>query len=314
MEFAVLGPLQVSEQGRSYTPTAPKQRQLLALLLLNANQVVSTRTCIEELWEDAPPNSALSTIQSYVLQLRRALGRIPQIGSLQAARRVLETRDGGYLLVVRSDELDVNAYTALVRQGRVQLHQDDAAASELLGRALRMWQGSALSDVQVGPVLRAHLVGLEEDRISVQEQRIDADLRLGRHHDLIGELSALTTMYPTQEYLHAQLMVTLYRSGRRTQALEVAQRLRRVMHDELGLEPSPRIHSLHQAVLACDPVIDTPAGPDSVLDLASRAEAAGARCQGGPGMFAGDGGTSWGHPGSAPGGHPGGTPRSSWGS
>ncbi|MBH5334923.1 AfsR/SARP family transcriptional regulator [Streptomyces pactum] len=286
MEFAVLGPLKVSEQGRLYTPTAPKQRQLLALLLLNANQVVSTRSCIEELWEDTPPNSALSTIQSYILQLRRALGKIPQIGSLQAARRVLETRDGGYLLVVRSDELDVNAFTSLVRQGRARLHRDDAAASDLLGRALRVWQGSALSDVQVGPVLRAHLVGLEEERISVQEQRIDADLRLGRHHEVIGELSALTTKYPTQEYLHAQLMVALHRSGRRTQALEVVQRLRRVMHDELGLEPSPRIRSLHQAVLACDPVIDNPMGTDSILGLAGRTEPADARCRGGPGTVA----------------------------
>ncbi|MFI2027328.1 AfsR/SARP family transcriptional regulator [Streptomyces buecherae] len=267
MEFAILGPLRMNEQGRSYTPTAPKQRQLLALLLLNANQVVSTSTCIDELWETSPPNTALSTLQSYILQLRRTLRRVPRIGSLQAARRVLETRDGGYLLAVRNDELDVNIFTSLVREGRAQLHRDDHAASALLTRALTMWQGSALSDVQAGPVLRAHLVGLEEDRISVHEQRIDADLRLGRHHELLGELSALVTKYPTHENLHAQLMLALYRSGRRAQSLEVVKRLRQVLHDELGLEPSPRMRNLHQAVLACDPVIDSPAGTDSVLAL-----------------------------------------------
>lgn len=260
MEFSVLGPLRVSEKGCSYTPTAPKQRQLLALLLLNANQIVPTSVCIDELWESSPPNSALSTVQSYILQLRRVLGKIPRIGSLRAARRILETRDGGYMLIVRNDELDANKFTSLVREGRVQLHHDDAAASALLSEALQMWEGSALPDVQAGSVLRARLVGLEEDRISAQEQRIDADLRLGRHHELLGELSVLTAQHPTQEYLHAQLMIALCRSGRRTQALEVVRRLRQVLHDELGLEPSPFIQDLHQTVLAGDPTLDTPAG------------------------------------------------------
>lgn len=180
MEFSLLGPLRMHEQGCSYTPTAPKQRQLLSLLLLNANQVVSTRTCIEELWENTPPNTALSTVQSYILQLRRILRRVPRVGSLEAARRILETRDGGYLLTVRGEELDTNQFATLVASGRSKLYTDDVAAAELLGRALALWQGSVLADVQVGPVVRAYAVGLEEDRMSVQEQRIDADLRLGR--------------------------------------------------------------------------------------------------------------------------------------
>lgn len=261
----------MSEQGRDCTPTAPKQRQLLALLLLSANQVVTTSTCIDELWDNSPPNSALSTVQSYILQLRRALSAIPRIGSPQAARRVLATRDGGYILIARNDELDINNFTALVREGRARLRRDDAQASALLGRALRMWQGSALSDVQAGPVLRAHLIGLEEERISVREQRVDAELRLGRHRELVGELSSLAAQYPTHEYLHAQLMLALYRSGRRTQALRVAQSLRQVMHDELGLEPSPGIHGLHRAMLVCDPLIDTHAGTDSVFDFTGAA-------------------------------------------
>ncbi|WP_333768950.1 AfsR/SARP family transcriptional regulator [Streptomyces sp. IBSBF 2435] len=267
MEFAILGPLRVYEQDRFYAPTAPKQRQLLALLLLNANQVVSTSTCIEELWEDNPPNTAMSTLQSYILQLRHKLRQVPRIGSLQAARRILETRGGGYLLSVRCDALDVNVFADLVRDGRAALSKDDARASRLLGQALTMWNGAALADVTAGPILRTHLVGLEESRISVQEQRIEADLRLGRHHDLLGELSSLTNQYPTHENLHAQFMLALYRSGRRIQALGVVQRLRKVLHDELGLEPSPRIRHLHQAILACDPSIEAPEQPDKLLSL-----------------------------------------------
>ncbi|MFF3505760.1 BTAD domain-containing putative transcriptional regulator [Streptomyces sp. NPDC003247] len=265
MEFSVLGPLRMHERGVSYTPTAPKQRQLLALLLLNANQVVSTDTCIEELWEDSPPNSALSTLQSYILQLRRSLRRVPRIGSLQAARRILETRDGGYLLAVRNDELDTNRFWSLVREGRAALRHDDARASACLSEALRLWQGTALSDVQRGPVLRAHLVGLEEERTSVHEQRIAADLRLGRHQDLLGELSRLTARYPMHESLHAQFMLALHRTGRRIQALEVQQRLSTVLREELGLDPSPRVRRLHQAILAGDPAIDMLAYTDSVL-------------------------------------------------
>lgn len=258
MEFFVLGPLRMMEQGNSYTPSAPKQRQLLALLLLNANQVVSTRTCIEELWEDSPPSTALSTVQSYILQLRRTLRRVPRIGSLQAARRILETRDGGYLMSVRGGELDTNAFSDLVARGRSLLRVDDAQAADLLGRALRIWHGDVLADVQAGPVLRTHLVGLEEERMSVQEQRIDADLRLGRHYELLGELSMLTARHPMRESLHARLVVALYRSGRRTQALDVLLALRRTLRTELGLDPSPAIRELHQALLSCDPMLEDP--------------------------------------------------------
>jgi SARP family transcriptional regulator, regulator of embCAB operon len=196
---------------------------------------------------------------------------VPRIGSLQAARRVLETRGGGYLLAVDGHELDVNVFADLVRDGRAALGKEDLRASLPLGQALTMWKGAALSDVTAGPILRTHLAGLDENRISVQEQRIDADLRLGRHHDLLGELSALTTQYPTHENLHAQFMLALYRSGRRIQALGVVQHLRKVLRDELGLEPSPRMRHMHQAILACDSILDAPNQPAKLqsLDLAS---------------------------------------------
>ncbi|MCZ7414552.1 MULTISPECIES: AfsR/SARP family transcriptional regulator [unclassified Streptomyces] len=258
MEFSILGPLRLTDEGRSYTPTAPKQRQLLALLILNANHVVTTGSCFEELWGPTPPNAALSTLHSYVLQLRHALKRVPRIGTLQAARRILETRDGGYLLAAEPTALDVQRFSALVREGRAELGQDDASASKLLREALTLWQGSALADVQAGPVLRAHIVGLEEDRLTVLDQCLDAELRLGRHQELLGELSRLVTLHPTHENFNAQLMLALYRSGRRTQALEVVLRLRKILNTDLGIEPSPRVHQLQQAILACDPRIDPP--------------------------------------------------------
>lgn len=274
MDYSVLGPLDLREQGRSYAPTAPKQRQLLALLLLNANKVVSAGVCIDELWEERPPATALSTLQSYILSLRRILRSIHGAGGPDNARGILETRDGGYLLHVRDDEYDVTRFMSLVHEGRIALRQDDVAASALLSRALGMWHGAALADVHIGPVLRTHAARLEEERISVHEQRIEADLRLGRHHELIGELCALTMERPTHESLHAQLMLALYRSGRRIQALDVVQRLYQVLHDELGLGPSPRMRNLHQAILACDPAIDAPPVPAGMLltlDLAATA-------------------------------------------
>lgn len=267
MEFSVLGSLRVRENGHDYAPTAPKQRQLLALLVFNANQVVTVGTCIEELWGESPPDTGLSTLQSYVLQLRRILKRVPRIGSLKAARELLQTRDGGYLLAVRPEELDVNLFHGLVRQGRAELGKNDVAASELLSTALGLWEGSALSDVQAGPVLRIHLAGLEETRVSVQEQRIDADLRLGRHHDLLGELSALCALYPTHENLHAQFMLALSRSGRRHPGAGGRPAAAQDAGRRARARTVPRMNRLHQAVLACDPVIDAPTRTAPLLSL-----------------------------------------------
>lgn len=268
MRFGILGPLLASEGDKSYVPTAPKQRQLMALLLMNANQVVPTAACIEEIWESRPPASALSTLQTYVLQLRRILGRAPSIRSAGTAKQILSTHANGYLLVASLDDFDLHRFSNTARQARLAAgRQHDRAASALFAEALTIWRGPALADVKAGPLLRARLSGIEESRLTVQEERIEADLRLGRHHELLSELCVLTAQHPTHENLYAQFMVALYRSGRHAEALEAFRRLRRVLADELGIEPSPRMHRLHQAVLACDPQLDVPIEENLRLSL-----------------------------------------------
>jgi DNA-binding SARP family transcriptional activator len=263
MDLGVLGPLLVADAGRSHVPNAPKKRQVLALLLMHANEVVSIGDCIEELWEHDPPSSAVQTLQTYIMQLRKALPK-------SAGQTRLVTKEPGYLFVAESDELDLAAFDQTVRQARAAIACDnDSRASALLTQALEMWRGPALADVQIGPILRTRLVGLTESRLSALELRIEADLRLGRHHELISDISMLVERYPMHENLYAQLMLALYRSGRQATALETYQRLRRVLADELGLEPSRRMQHLFEAVLAADPVLDPPAhaSPGLSLDL-----------------------------------------------
>lgn len=261
MKLGILGPLLLCAEEAIQVPTAPKQRQLLALLLLNANQVVPVSQCIEELWEYNPPASAVSTLHTYIMQLRRALrlGREPEHTTGTGCAGRLITRDRGYLFVSRQGELDVDTFEDRLRDSRQALSDgDDPVAAAALRDALAVWRGPALVDVQPGPVLRTWLASLEESRLSTIERRIEVDLRLGRHQELIGELSALVERHPVHENLHAHLMLALYRSGRQVHALEVFTRLRTVLSDELGLEPSPALRRLHHAVLSFDPALDAP--------------------------------------------------------
>jgi DNA-binding SARP family transcriptional activator len=274
MEFGVLGPLTLESGGRSFLPTAPKPKQLLALLVLNANRVTSAAACIEELWHSDPPATAGSTLQTYVLHIRKALGLVPGVGSLTAARGILKTYDYGYELEVCPDDVDVYRFGMLVREGqRAQDRGHDHRAAELFGQALDVWRGDVLVDVQLGPSLQVHARGLEEARLGVWERRVEAELRLGRHHRLLSELASTAARYPVHENIHAQLMVALYRSGRQTDALSVFQRLRAVLRRELGLDPSVKLQRLYQAVLRADPLLDIHlgGGPGLSLDLAVEA-------------------------------------------
>lgn len=264
MKFSVLGPVTMTQHGSSFTPSAPKQRQLLALLLLNANQLVSVESCIEELWESRPPESARSTLQTYVLHLRRAFSRVPEVGRHTSAKQILQTRGTGYRLMVEDGQLDLQIFDSRVREARVG---DDLMQSVLLGEALAVWDGPALADVPIGPLLQTHAVSLAEYRLHVLERRIEADLRLGRHHELVRELSALTARHPTHENLHAQFMLALYRCGRTAQALETFHRLRGFLGRELGVEPSPRMNRFHQAILTSDSALEPPVSADSSLSL-----------------------------------------------
>ncbi|MEU8779708.1 AfsR/SARP family transcriptional regulator [Streptomyces sp. NPDC048606] len=270
MEIQVLGPLSAEINGRSIVPTAGKPRQILALLALHPGRVIPVPTLMEEIWGHDLPHSAHTTLQTYILQLRRRLGTAMGPGRPQGAKEVLATRHGGYLLQVPPESIDVNRYETLVTQGQSAFEDgDDETAARRLRDALGLWQGRALVDVRVGPILEIEVMRLEESRLVTVERRIDVDLRLGRHSELLAELTELTARHRQHEGLHSQLMVALYRSGRQGGALDVYRRLRHRLIGELGVEPSNQLQRLHQAMLTVDPALDVVAGPrrGSTFDL-----------------------------------------------
>ncbi|WP_137988230.1 AfsR/SARP family transcriptional regulator [Streptomyces vilmorinianum] len=254
MDVGILGPLAVRLNGQSIVPSAGKPRQLLALLAIRAERVVTVPTLMEEIWGDAIPKSAATTLQTYILHLRRKVTAALRGGD---AKEVLTTCFGGYRLAVRPEDSDLREFQSLASRGSVALEAGDArAASVTLERALGLWRGPALVDVPVGRVLGVEVLGMEEQRTRVLEQRIEADLLLGRHASLLAELRMLVARHPMNENLAAQLMTALYRSGGVWRALEVFQELRRTLIEELGVEPSHRLQRLHQAVLSGEPELD----------------------------------------------------------
>ncbi|MBW4717528.1 AfsR/SARP family transcriptional regulator [Saccharothrix obliqua] len=266
MKFNLFGPLSVRADGVDSTPSAPKQRQMLALLLLNANHVVSIAQFTEELWECGPPPSAVAVVHTYVMQLRRKLCDAGAHTGEATPRLV--TREQGYLLRVLPGELDLGVYENQVRAARHALAQHRyAAAARRLRMALNGCPGPLMVDVAVGPLLRAGIEVVERDRLAAVGQRIEAELRLGRHHDLVGELSALACRHPADEALTAQLMLALYRSGRQADALAAFHRLRRTLGDELAAVPSPRMHQLYSDILAARPWLEAAADSRTRLSL-----------------------------------------------
>ncbi|WP_211222345.1 AfsR/SARP family transcriptional regulator [Actinokineospora enzanensis] len=267
VQINLLGPLEVLDEGQDVTPTAPKLRHVLALLAAHANRVVSVDQIIEELWEDRPPFSAMTTLQTYIYQLRKLLRLTgaKERGTGAPDREFgLHTSPTGYLLRIAPDALDLTRFERLAERGRAESAADDlVAAAASLRHALAVWRGPALTDVAAGPTLAVESVRLEEIRKRVLELCVDVELRLGRHHELISELSGIVGRHPTQEGLQGKLMLALYRSGRRTEALQAYQRARTALADELGLEPTPELRRLHWAMLTGDPSIETPAAAGS---------------------------------------------------
>jgi DNA-binding SARP family transcriptional activator len=261
MQFGILGTFEIALGGRTITPSAPKLRRVLALLVMQANSVVPTRLLIDELWEDRPPVSSATTLQTYIYQLRKLLGiGEPEVTGRPETDRhcvALHTRPGGYLLQLPSEALDACRFEDLAAAGREQLARNQIfEAAETFRRALEIWRGPVLSDLEYGPVLHAEVIRLHELRNSVAEMRIDADLSLGRHQQLISELTAVTARDHAHEGLNARLMLALYRAGRRSEALRIFKRVRIALTEELGLEPGPELQRLHRGILAGDPVLD----------------------------------------------------------
>ncbi len=266
MNFNILGPLELRAGNVAITPTAPKQRQVISLLLMNANQVVSVPVLIRELWDEEPRRSAQATVQTYVLHLRRLFASGLHLPQSRVATDLLVTCSGGYLLSVDPEVLDTHRFERLSREGRAALAADNnQLAATRLREALALWRGQVLVDVQTGPLLAMQVVRLEEARLATLDCRIEADLRLGLHHEVLSELAYLAALQPLHENIHAQLMVALYRCGRRSEALDVFHRMRTRLVDELGLEPSAKLRHVQQAILMSDPELDGGSVPTTLL-------------------------------------------------
>lgn len=244
MGFCLLGPLTVSHENRDVTPSAPKVRQVLALLLIRRNQIVPISDFIDELWGSRPPSSAMTTLQTFIYRLRKEIFNPTGLA-------VLHTQPSGYLLEISDENVDVCRFEKLAKEGFLSLEKGNPVrAVEQLTEALALWRSQALAGVAKGEILSAQAARLEEDRLRALELRVEGEMRLGHYRELIGELKVLVRTYPLHEGLHGVLMTALDRSGRRYEALEVYRRLRDLLVRELGVEPSPGIQRLHRSLLA----------------------------------------------------------------
>lgn len=245
MRFKVLGSLEiVTDDDRSVRLNASKTRQLLAFLLIRKHEVISVDTLIEELWGEEQPRSATTTLRTHIHNVRRLL--VEESGT-PAAHDVLVTRQAGYELRVDDDQVDARVFERLVDQGRAYLDRAELeAGAARLREAVALWRGPAFAHIELGSVLRAHAIHLEEKRIQAIHLRIEAERSLGRDQDLIPELRSLAVTHPYNEAFHAQLIESLYRSGRRAEALQAYQQLRSNLHRDLGIAPAPEIQELHE--------------------------------------------------------------------
>jgi YVTN family beta-propeller protein len=252
IDYRILGPLEVSADGRMIQIGGPKLRALLVILLLRANQAVPRDVLVRDLWGEHPPAGAQGSLEVYVSRLRKALGAA-------ADGPAVATRPGGYCLLLEDGQLDVRQFERLVEQGRIALagHAPDQAAARLRA-ALQLWRGNALGDLGCEPFAQVEIGRLEELRLGAVEDRIEADLALGRHAGVVSELEALVAVHPLRERLHGQLMIALYRGGRQAEALEAYQAARRMLVGELGLEPGPALQQLERAILRQDSSLDLP--------------------------------------------------------
>jgi DNA-binding SARP family transcriptional activator/pimeloyl-ACP methyl ester carboxylesterase len=264
VEFGVLGPLEVTADGQSLGLAGARTRAVLALLLVHANQVVSSDRLIEELWPGQPTQRATDSLQVRLSELRKVLR------SAGEADRLV-TQPPGYLLRVAPGELDALRFEQLAAEGDTALAAGDAAAAaQRLDQALALWRGPALAGLDAVPSACAETARLEEQRLAALESRAEALLACGRHRDLIVELETLTAAHPLRERFWCQRMLALYRSGRQADALRAYRELRDLLVTELAIEPGPELRELHARILRQDPALDGPApdratpGPEAV--------------------------------------------------
>jgi DNA-binding SARP family transcriptional activator len=244
MEIRLLGPLEVQDGDRVVSLPRRQQRALLAALALRAGEVVSTDRLVADLWGERAPASATGSLQNTVAALRKLIGR-----------DALVTQAPGYRLAVPREAVDSHRFERMLKEARTA---EPAAKARLLSDALKLWRGPALADVEETDFARVEAPRLDELRVAAQEDLIDAELELGRHTALVGELEALVTTHPTRDRFRGQLMLALYRCGRQTEAFEIFRAVRLALADELGLDPSPELQELHRRMLNQDPLLDPP--------------------------------------------------------
>ena len=248
MIFGLLGPLEVNDGDHPLPLGEGRHRTVLVLLLLHRNEAVPSERLIDALWGEAPPATAGKVLQNHVSRLRRALD--------DREGQRLQTKGHGYLIAVDGGEVDVDRFETLLREGGEALADARPAdARARLREALALWRGPALAEVAYEEFAQAEIARLEEQHAAAVEQRIDADLALGRHADVVAELEGLVAEHPLRERLRAQLMIALYRCGRQADALEVYNAGRETLRDELGVEPGPELRELQVAILRQDPAL-----------------------------------------------------------
>jgi predicted ATPase/DNA-binding SARP family transcriptional activator len=269
MDFRILGPLEALDKGRDVAPSGSKQRALLALLLVHANETLSTERLVDELWGERPPPTAVKTVRVHVSRLRKTLSA----GAGNASDAAVVTRDHGYQLKLDPEQLDSHRFERLVAEGGRELatgHPDRAASA--LEAALSLWRGAALAEFAYERFAQSEVARLEDLRLAAIEQLNEAKLALGRHAELVGQLEALVGEHPYRERIRAQLMLALYRSERQADALQAYQDARRTLVEELGIEPGERLRELERAILAQDPELAAAAveTPETAEPRASR--------------------------------------------
>ena len=264
MEFLVLGPLRVRVTDRFTRVGAPKQRTLLGVLLVHVNQVVSVDRLLDEVWGDRQPAGGVKTLRYHISKLRDVL----EPNRSRGEEGVIIRDAGGYLLRATPDQVDAGRFEALAGEGAQLLADGDCGiARECLGEALGLWRGGAFEDFRYDGFAQGEIARLEELRLGCLENRIAADLALGRHHDVVGDLRELTTRFPLRERLWGFLMVALYRSDQQAEALRAYQTARRVLGEELGIEPNTALQRLEEQILLHElpfkpPAIDMPGRMD----------------------------------------------------
>jgi DNA-binding SARP family transcriptional activator len=265
LEFRILGPLEVLDQGSPVQFGGRNQRALLTLLLLRVNEPVSSERLVNELWGEHPPRTATTSLQNAVSQLRKLLGP-----------GLLHTRPAGYVLELDGDQLDLVRFERLVREARA-LEPPERAKN--LREALALWRGAPLADSELEDFAQSEIHRLEDLRLGVLEDRIAADLEVEVDSELVAEVESLVRRHPLRERLRAQLMLALYRSGRQADALTSYHDARRTLVDELGIEPGPELQALYGSILRQERSLVRQAPPalDDHYDEVLRALSAGRR-------------------------------------